>query len=153
MVDELEYRLPEVVARPNFAAILDEDDRFVARQMYLKQMEKNLNMLAEIEREKPELYALIEMNISEWSEVEIKKCTNFEIIQTHQLAPTGDPLIDEDVAAQAYHTMKQNPAKSTNKYRVRMEDTLKVMERIGIDLPTPQQQAMRYLKYLDRAKH
>ena len=36
MVDELGYRLPEAVVRPNFAAILDEDDRFIARQMYLK---------------------------------------------------------------------------------------------------------------------
>ena len=87
------------------------------------------------------------MNISERSEVEII------IIQTHQLAPTGDPLVDEDAAAQAYHTMKQNPGESTNKYRVRMEDAIKVMERLGIDLPTPQQQAMRYLKSLDRAKH
>ena len=38
-------------------------------------MEKNLSILAEIEEEKPKLYALIEMNISERSEVETKKCT------------------------------------------------------------------------------
>ena len=36
---------------------------------------------------------------------------------------------------------------------MRMEDTIKVMERHEIDLPSPQQQAMRYLKSLDRAKH
>ena len=35
-------------------------------------MGKNLSILAEIEREKPKLYALIEMNIAERSEVEIK---------------------------------------------------------------------------------
>ena len=35
MVDELGYRLPEAVVRPNFAAILDEDDRFIARQKYI----------------------------------------------------------------------------------------------------------------------
>ena len=62
-------------------------------------------------------------------------------------------MVDEDAAAQAYHTMKQNPGESTNKYRVRMEDAIKVMKRLGIDLPSPQQQAMRYLKSLDRAKH
>ena len=76
-----------------------------------------------------------------------------DIIQTHQLAPTGDPLVDEDAAIQAYHTMKQNPGESTNKYRVRMEDTLKVMDRLGIELPSPQQQAMRYLRSLDKSKH
>ena len=50
--------------------------------MYLKQMEKDLSILAEIEKEKPKLYALIEMNISERSEVEIKKCTNALIEMT-----------------------------------------------------------------------
>ena len=68
------------------------------------------------------------MNISERSEVEVKKCANYgtysaakgplplllDIIQTHQLAPTGDPLVDEDAAVQAYHTMKQMPNESTN---------------------------------------
>ena len=49
--------------------------------------------------------------------------------------------------------MKQNPDESMNKYQVRMKDTIKVMEKLGIDLPIPQQQAMRYLKSLDRAKH
>ena len=34
-----------------------------------------------------------------------------------------------------------------------MEDAIRVMERLGIDLPTPQQQAMRYLKSLDSTKH
>ena len=61
--------------------------------------------------------------------------------------------MDKDAAIQAYHTMKQNPGESTNKYRVRMEDTLKVMDRLGIELPSPQQQAMRYLKSLDSTKH
>ena len=62
-------------------------------------------------------------------------------------------LVDEDAAAQAYHTMQPNPGESTNKYRVRTEDAIKVMERLEIDLLSPQQQAMRYLKSLDRAMH
>ena len=33
-----------------------------------------------------------------------------------------------------------------------MEGTVKVMERLGIGSPAPQQQAMRYLTSLDRAK-
>ena len=90
IVDELEYRLPEEVVRPDFAAIEDEDDRFIARSMYLKKMEKNLSILAEIEKEKPKLYALIEMNISERSEVEIKKCTNFD---TYSAAKDPLPLL------------------------------------------------------------
>ena len=49
--------------------------------------------------------------------------------------------------------MKQNPGESNNKYRVRMEDAIKVVKRLGTDLPTPQQQAMRYLKSLDHANH
>ena len=77
-MDELGYKLSEVVVRPNFVAILDEDDRFIARQMYLKQMKKNISMLAEIEKQKPKLYTLIEMNISERSEEKIKKCTIFD---------------------------------------------------------------------------
>ena len=74
IVDELEYRLPEEVVRPNFAAIQDEYDRIIARSMHLKKMEKNRSILAEIEKEKPNLYALVEMNISERREVKSKVC-------------------------------------------------------------------------------
>ena len=52
VIDELEYRLPEEVERPDFAAIKDEDDKFIARSIYLKKLEENLNMLAEMERER-----------------------------------------------------------------------------------------------------
>ena len=100
------------------------------------------------------------MNISEGSEIEMKKCTDYDtycgandlspflldVIESHQLAPTGDPLVDEDAAVPAYHTMKQNLGESTNKYQVRMEDTVKIIERLGTLLPTPQQQARRYLE-------
>ena len=41
-IDKLEYRVQEVV-RPNFAAIVDKDDRFTARQMFLK-IEKKLSI-------------------------------------------------------------------------------------------------------------
>ena len=113
------------------------------------------------------LLVLIEMNTLERSEIKIKKCTDYDtysgcrdplpfllgIVQTHQLAPTGDSPVDEDDAVQAYYTMKQNLGEFMNKYQVRMGDTIKVMERLGIDLPSPQQQAMRYLKSLDCAKH
>ena len=34
-----------------------------------------------------------------------------------------------------------------------MEDAIKAMERLEIDLPSPQQHAIRYLKSLERAKH
>ena len=54
-------RLPEKVVRPDFADIEDKNDRFIARSIYLKKMEENLNILA-----------LIEMNISERSGVEFK---------------------------------------------------------------------------------
>ena len=57
------------------------------------------------------------------------------IIQAYQHASAGDPLVDEDAAVQAYHTMKQNLGESTNRYRVRMEDAIKVLERLEIDLP------------------
>ena len=50
LVEQLEYRLPEEVERPNFAAIADEDVRYIARQIYLKKIEKNLNILAEIDK-------------------------------------------------------------------------------------------------------
>ena len=40
IVDELEYRLPEEVERPNFAAIQDEDDRIIARSMHIKRWKR-----------------------------------------------------------------------------------------------------------------
>ena len=125
-------------------------DRYIARQVYLKKIEKNLQILADIEKEKPILFALTEMNISERSEVEVRKCMDFntysaakdplpfiiDIIQTHQLAPTGDHLVDSVVAMQAYHIMKQQPGEPANRYRIRMENKIKVMERLGLDVPT-----------------
>ena len=59
--------------RPYFAAIQDEGDRLIARQMYLKELGKKLAILVEIEEEKPKLNALCEMNTSERSEMEIRK--------------------------------------------------------------------------------
>ena len=63
IVDDFEYRIPEEVVRPDFAAIDDEDDRYIASSMYLNKMENNLNILAETDKEKPKFYGLIEMNI------------------------------------------------------------------------------------------
>ena len=60
---ELEYRLPEEVIRPDFAAIENDDDKYIARQIYLKKIEKNLNTLAETEKKKPKLYAINIKNI------------------------------------------------------------------------------------------
>ena len=40
IVDELEYRLPEEVARLDFVAIEDDDDRYIARQVHLKKIEE-----------------------------------------------------------------------------------------------------------------
>ena len=40
---------------------------------------------------------------------------------------------------QAYHTMKQQPGEPANRYRIRMEDKIKVMERLGLDIPSQQQ--------------
>ena len=58
--------------RPDLAAIEDDDDRYIARQVYLKKIEKFLNILADIEKEKPRLYALTEMNISERREMRLR---------------------------------------------------------------------------------
>ena len=44
IVDKLEYRLREGVARLNFAATVGRDDTFMARKMHLKNTEKNLNI-------------------------------------------------------------------------------------------------------------
>ena len=67
IIDELEYRLPEEVDKPDFSSFFDEDDKIIARTIYLKRLEKNLNLISEMEKEKPKLYALVEMNISERS--------------------------------------------------------------------------------------
>ena len=39
-VDELEYKSPEEVQRPYFAAFVSEDDKYIAKKMYLKKIEK-----------------------------------------------------------------------------------------------------------------
>ena len=81
------------------------------------------------------------MNISERSEMDIRKCTDFDmysaakepspflldITQTQESAPTGELLVDNEVALQAYHTMKQLPGEPANRYRTRMEDKIKVI--------------------------
>ena len=41
-----------------------------------------------------------------------------DIIQTHPLASTGDPLIYADSAVQSYHAVKQLSGETTNKYRI-----------------------------------
>ena len=58
--------------------------------MHLKKIVKNWSILEEIENEKPKLYELIEMNISERSEVEIKKCTEYD---TNSAAKDPLPLL------------------------------------------------------------
>ena len=136
LVDELEYRLPEAVARSDFAAMQDDGDRYITKANVPKNIEK-----------RPQLYALWEMNILGRSEVDIKECTDFDaynaakyplplilnIIRAHELALTADSLGDAGAAVQAYHTMKQMPRESTNKYRKRMEDTIKVIEELGLE--------------------
>ena len=114
-----------------------------------------------------ESYEFVDAPMSERSELEISKCTDFYIysgaknllhlmmviIQTNQLAPTGDLLVYENAAIQAYHMVKQNPGESTNQYRVRMKDSAKAIVILGI-YPLPrQQQAMRYLKSWSRTKY
>ena len=106
------------------------------------------------------------MNISERSETELKNCADFDtysatkdqssftldIIQTHQLAPSGDPLVDADSSAQSYHTVNQLSGESINKYRNRIEDKIRILEILGLDIPSQQQQAMRFLFSLDPVK-
>ena len=69
LVEELEYRLPEEVVMPHFAAIKDDDDKYIVRQIYLKKIEKTLNVLVEIEK----LYAITMTNISGRSETKLRK--------------------------------------------------------------------------------
>ena len=113
---KFEYSLPEEVKRSVFATILDEDDRPIIKQMHLR------NILKEIETAKSKLYALVEKNISERSEVEIKRSTGFDtydgakdllllllkIIHSfthiHQLAQTVNPLVDGSKSWRSYTT-------------------------------------------------
>ena len=44
LINELQYRLPGEIERPDFVAIVDENDRFVAKHLYLKRMGQNLSM-------------------------------------------------------------------------------------------------------------
>ena len=89
------------------------------------------------------MYALVEKNVSERSETMRLRVLNVlsGIIQTHQLAPTGDSLVDADATVQAYRIMKQSPGESTNKYPIKMEDKVKIIERLELKAPTQQQHA------------
>ena len=83
--------------------------------------------------------------------MESRKCTDYDtcstvknplpfipnIIQSRQLAPTGDPQADADVAIQAYFSTKQLPGEPTHRYRIRTEYMIKVIERLGLEVSTP----------------
>ena len=49
--------------------------------------------------------------------------------------------------------MKQLSGESTNKYRIRMKDKVRILLRLGLDVPFQQQQAIRFLFSLDPVKH
>ena len=53
-----------------------------------------------------------------------------DINQTHQHAPIGDSLVDVVAAVQTNPTMRQTTGESTIKYCIRMEDKVKVIERL-----------------------
>ena len=55
-------------------------------------------------------------------------------IQTRQSAPTSDPLVSADSAVDSYHAMKQLSGESINKYRIRMEDKVRISERLVLDV-------------------
>ena len=48
--------------------------------------------------------------------------------------------------------MKQLFFKSINEYRIKMEDKGKAIERLALEVPSQQQQAMRSLESLDPTK-
>ena len=75
------------------------------------------------------------------------------IIKTNQLAPIKDSLVDADPAVQFYHNMNPLSGKSTNKYFIGIVDKAKIIERLGLDAPTCQQQGMRFHKPVDPTKH
>ena len=83
----------------------------------------------------------------------VRQSILLNIIQIHQITPTGDPLVNNDSAAQSYHTMKQLPDESTNTYPIRIEGKVRILLRLGFDVPSLQQQAMRFLLSLDSVKH
>ena len=97
------------------------------------------------------MYALTEINISENNETEFKKCADF-VTYSAAKDPTGDPLAYADSAPQSYHTMKQLFGESSNKYRVRKGDKVRILLWLGLDEPS-QQQAVILLFSLNSTKH
>ena len=49
--------------------------------------------------------------------------------------------------------MKQLSGERSRKYRIRMEDKVRILLRLGLDVPSQQQQAMRFLFSLDPVQH
>ena len=84
------------------------------------------------------------MNASERSEMDIRKFINY---YTYSEAKVSLPLILGIIQA-----MKQNSSESSKQYRARIEGTVKVIIRLGLEIPT-QQLAMRYYKPLNLATH
>ena len=94
------------------------------------------------------------MNISERTKTDYKSVLYFDIYSAAKAPlPTGDHLLDADFAVQSYHKIKQLPRESTNKYRIRMKDKVRILLRLGLEVPSQQEQAMRFLFSLDPAKH
>ena len=76
-----------------------------------------------------------------------------DVIETRPLAPTGDPLVDTDSVVQYYHTMKQLTSESNNNYRTRMENKVRILQWLGLDVPCQPWQAMRFLFFLGPIKN
>ena len=106
--------------------------------MYLERMEKNLSILAEIEMRS---LSCISGRSEECTGVMLTmppKAPYFPVgvIWTNQLGLAENSPIDENIAVQVYHTMKQVPGESANKNRVRIKDTVEVMVRLGLEGPS-----------------
>ena len=92
------------------------------------------------------MYVQVGTNISERSKQSLKS-VRISIPTVRLRIPYLwlDPLVDADAAFQSYHTMKQSSGEITNKYRIRTEDKVRILLRLGLDVPSQQQQAMRFL--------
>ena len=68
-----------------------------------------------------------------------------DMTQTYLMAPTGDPFVDADSAAQSCRAKKQLSGETTNKYLIRMEAKIWILQKLALDVPSRRQQAMIYL--------
>ena len=140
---------------------ISEAERDVLDTMYLEDYRAARKQVEELRSKlndnKPKLYWLIKANLSPESLqcVSAKLLDRFEIMdreadplllfktlkETHTAFGTGARPSDAARARSKYHLLKQGDKESLSSFKERLDTHIKAMEALGLDIPSPEEQA------------